>query len=80
MVGPGYVLDATLPGFRRVRHDFELREPRDWDRAITLQVGDVRETVFISASRVTAPDTAPARSGPQRIRVGGNVRPPRARS
>ncbi|HSC28125.1 MAG TPA: M56 family metallopeptidase, partial [Vicinamibacterales bacterium] len=44
-VGPGkYVLSATLPGFRSLRHEFELRNAGDWDRAITLQVGELRES------------------------------------
>jgi TonB family protein len=78
-VQPGkYVLDVTLAGFRTLRHEFELRDARDWDRAVTLQVGDVRETITIRESRVTAPKAqAPLRAGPQPIRVGGNVRAPR---
>lgn len=76
-VAPGkYVLEATLPGFRALRHDFELRAPADWTRAVTLQVGDVRETVTIRESRIAAPTTAP-RTAPQPVRIGGNVRAPR---
>ena len=40
---PGqYVLSATLPGFRALKQEFELKSARDWDRAITLQVGEVQ--------------------------------------
>jgi TonB family protein len=78
-VGPGkYLLEVTLPGFRALRQEFELRDARDWDRAITLQVGELQETVVISASRLTPPtQQSPLRAAPQPIRVGGNVRAPR---
>ena len=75
---PGrYVLQASLQGFRPLRHDVELRNARDWDRAITLQVGTVRETIAVTAQR---PDGSPAPSvSPvlQPIKVGGNIRVPR---
>jgi TonB family protein len=77
-VGPGkYVLQVTLAGFRTLRQEFELRDPRDWDRAVTLQVGDLQETITIRESRLTSTQQAPFRAQPQRVRVGGNVRPPR---
>jgi TonB family protein len=76
-VQPGrWVLDASLPGFRTLHQEFELRNSRDWDRAITLQVGDVRETITVSESRV-APASQPSQPrAPQPIRVGGNIRVP----
>ena len=79
VVAPGkYVLGVTLPGFRTLRQEFELRDAGDWDRAITLQVGDLRETVSVSESRLMASPPAPtAAAGPRRIRVGGNIRAPR---
>ena len=66
-VGPGkYVLEATLPGFRALRQEFELRDARDWDRAVTLQVGDLKETITIRESRLTAPaQQAPLRARSQ---------------
>lgn len=78
-VGPGkYVLEVSLPGFRTLRQAFELRDARDWDRAITLQVGDLSETVTIRESRALVPQTLKASPvGPQPVRVGGNVRAPR---
>ena len=75
-IQPGrYVLAASLPGFRALRHEFELRSSRDWDRAITLQVGTLQESVTVSASRVTAPPPQP--QGARPVRVGGNIRVPR---
>jgi len=75
-VEPGaYVLDARLPGFRPLRQDVTLRQDPDWDRAITLQVGDVRESINVTESRGQAGQAAA--TGPVAIRVGGNIRPPR---
>jgi TonB family protein len=78
-VGPGkYVLEATLPGFRALRQEFELRNPRDWDRAVTLQVGDLRESVTVRETRTAAStQAAPVTVTSQPVRVGGNVRAPR---
>jgi TonB family protein len=78
-VEPGvYKLEARLPGFKQFRHEFPLTNTADWDRAITLQVGQVRESVVVSAPRRSppAPGTAPA-AGPVPVRVGGNIRAPR---
>jgi TonB family protein len=76
-VQPGrYVIEASIPGFRELRHEFELRNARDWDRAITLQVGELSETVTVSATRTVSTRPVPG-IAPQRIRVGGNVRAPR---
>jgi TonB family protein len=75
---PGrYVLEATLAGFRPLRHEFELRNARDWDRAITLQVGDVRESIAVRASRVAGPTSSSTPPGAEPLRVGGNIRAPR---
>jgi TonB family protein len=76
-VEPGrYVLRAALAGFRPLRHEFELRQERDWDRAITLQVGELKETISVSEPRTNG-SAAPPPSSPQRVRVGGNIRAPR---
>jgi TonB family protein len=76
LVEPGrYLLEAKLPGFRTLRHDLELRDARDWNRVITLQVGEVRETITVRETRVTSP--TPQTPGRQPLRVGGNVRAPR---
>lgn len=77
-VAPGkYTLEATLPGFRALRQEFELRNPRDWDKAITLQVGTLSETITVRSTRTTAPATATRPQAPAPIRVGGNIRAPR---
>ena len=74
--GP-YVLAASLPGFRSLRQEFELRNSRDWDRAVTLQVGDLQETITVSERRM-APPAAPSQPrGPLPVRIGGNIRAPR---
>lgn len=70
-----YKLQAELPGFRPLRQDFELKNARDWDRAITLQVGQLQETVSVSASRLPGSQLSPA-AAPARVRVGGNVKAP----
>ena len=78
LVGPGrYVLEASLLGFRPLRHAFELRQPRDWDQAVTLQVGPLRETIMITARRApgTGTPSRAARTGAP-LRVGGNIRIP----
>ncbi|HEX6323295.1 MAG TPA: TonB family protein [Vicinamibacterales bacterium] len=73
-----YSLEVTLPGFRALRHDLELRNTHDWDRAVTLQIGDLRESISISAERTAPQQQAPAAGAPRRpVRVGGDVRAPR---
>jgi TonB family protein len=74
-VGSGqYVLSAEIPGFRTLRDEFELKTASDWDRALTMPLGALQETINVRAAR-TAAEPAPARPTP--IRVGGNVRAPR---
>ena len=73
-VQPGrYVLEASLMGFRKLRHEFHLKSSRDWDRAITMPVGELTETVTVSASRTMKPSQLP---GPTPVRVGGNIKAP----
>jgi TonB family protein len=76
-VGPGrYVLTASLAGFRPLRHELALNRAPDWDRAVTLQVGTVQETIVVSDRRPPAaiPESGVAPRTP--LRVGGNIRPP----
>ena len=78
LIGAGrYVMTTALPGFRELRQEFDLRNPRDWDRAVTLQVGDVQETISVSERRVTPARASAQPRGPQPVRVGGNIRAPR---
>jgi TonB family protein len=73
---PGrYGFDIRLIGFRPLRQDVELKTVRDWDRAITLQVGELTERVAVQASRIGA-GPATAQAAPQRVRVGGNIKVP----
>jgi TonB family protein len=77
-VAPGkYVLSAELPGFKQLRQELELRNARDWDKAITLQVGTLSETISVRSTRITAPATAARPQAPAPLRVGGNIRVPR---
>ncbi len=68
-----YTLEASLPGFRTLRQAFDLTAPRDWDRAITLQVGTLSETITVSERRAASPAPSAAEA---RVRIGGSVRPP----
>jgi TonB family protein len=78
LIGAGrYLITTALPGFRELRQEFDLRNPRDWDRAVTLQVGDVQETIMVRERRVPAAGAPSQPRGPQPVRVGGNVRSPR---
>jgi TonB family protein len=78
LIGTGrYMITAALPGFRELRQEFELRSPRDWDRAVTLQVGDLQETITVSERRVPAAAAPSQPRGPRPVRVGGNIRVPR---
>jgi TonB family protein len=77
-VQPGkYVLEASLMGFKQLRSEFALRDAKDWDRPITLQVGELSEMVTVSTSRKPASaQSAQAAAQPVRVRVGGNIRAP----
>jgi TonB family protein len=76
-VEPGrYVLQAGLPGFRSLRYELELTVDRDWTRAVTLQVGEVKESIVISAPRPAEPRAVSPIRAPIPVRVGGNLRPP----
>jgi TonB family protein len=78
VIAPGaYVLEASLMGFRSLRQEITLRSARDWDRAITLGVGDVRETINVQVRRpAPQPGASQARVAPRPILVGGNIRAP----
>ena len=71
-----YKLSTSVPGFRALNQEFELRIAGDWDRAITMQVGTLSETISVRSTRITEPATATPR-GPAPLRVGGNIRAPR---
>jgi TonB family protein len=76
-LGPGrYEIDVALRGFRPLHHVFELRDAQDWDRAITLDVGQISEAVNVTATREPGAEAALAPAS-QPVRIGGNIRAPR---
>jgi TonB family protein len=74
--GSTYVLEASLPGFNTFRQEFELKGASDWDRAITLQVGKLTETISVRAKREPATQATPGAPKPTPVRVGGNIKAP----
>jgi TonB family protein len=77
-IAPGtYVVETRLAGFLPLQHQFELRATGDWNRAITLQLGDVQQRMSIRATRAPASPQQPSAGGPRApVRVGGAVRSP----
>jgi TonB family protein len=74
-VGAGkYVLEAAVPGFRTFRQDVVLEREKDWRKAITLQLGELQETIMVTARRPGQPAPPPASAGV--VRVGGNIKQP----
>ncbi|MCC7176802.1 MAG: TonB family protein [Acidobacteria bacterium] len=72
-----YTLEASVVGFRTLRTPFTLAASGDWRRAITLQVGDLQETINVQAKRFTV-SRAPQPGGVvEPLRVGGNIRAPK---
>lgn len=78
-VPPGhYVLTASLAGFRSFEQEFDLTSnARDWDRAITLQVGTLQETITVQETRMAPVAQGPRPRAAEPVRVGGNIRAPR---
>ncbi len=75
-VGAGrYTLKADVPGFRPLTTTFELKEPADWERAVTLQVAELQETVKVSGRRTASARPAAAPAEP--VRIGGNIKAPK---
>jgi len=73
-VAPGrYILETTLLGFNSLRYEFDLRQARDWERTITMQVGTIEESIHVTAPRPQS--AAPASDAPP-LRVGGNIKVP----
>jgi TonB family protein len=74
-VGAGkYMLHAAVPGFRTFHQDVVLEREQDWKKNITLQVGELQETIQVTARRPTQPTPPPASAGV--VRVGGNIKQP----
>jgi TonB family protein len=75
-VGPGeYEFEATMAGFTSYKKKVTLDGPKDWNRIITLQVGNLEETITATAQRPKQVAAPVAASG-TRVRVGGNIKPP----
>ena len=74
VTAPGrYMLSSTLAGFSTITQAVTLQEARQWEQAITLQVGTLQENITVTDQR------PPAASAVQRapVRIGGNIKPPR---
>jgi TonB family protein len=77
VVDPGrYVLTSALIGFLSITQELTLREARNWERAITLQVGTIQERVTVREQR-TSGDAAATIAPVGAVRIGGNIRAPR---
>jgi TonB family protein len=68
-----YTLGASIAGFKSLRQDVDLTQTRDWNQPITLEVGNVQETISVSAPRAPTP----SRTGSNTVQIGGNIRAPR---
>jgi TonB family protein len=77
-VGAGkYVLEASIPGLRSLRQEITLEHERDWKKTVTMQLGELQETIQVTARRPQTPTAAPAPASPGGpVRVGGNIKQP----
>ncbi|HXH50359.1 MAG TPA: M56 family metallopeptidase [Terriglobia bacterium] len=72
-----YQLEIASPGFVRKRSPvLELKPSGDLHEAITLDVGEVSQTITVTGQRPAEAIAAP-RHPPKRILVGGNVQAPK---
>ena len=77
-IPPGqYTLEFAAPGFQLAKATAEVDAGAAVRADVRLDLGQIRERLTISAPRLTI--AAPAQSGgrPERVRVGGNIRPAR---
>ena len=78
-VGAGtYVLEASLPGFKSLRHEFVLSAGPRAPQNVTLQVGSLQETIKVTARR-PAPAASAAASRLRSRVMGGNIKQPAKR-
>ena len=85
---PGsYTLEAELPGFETFQQRLTL-SGQTVDREITLQIGSLQETVSVSSTQTSQPQSAAERAAPRPPncgpgtdrsgqRIGGQIRTPR---
>jgi TonB family protein len=77
-VPPGeYRVNASVAGFRTLRAAIVVEGTRDRQRSITLQVGELTETVTVRERRPPPGATPASRAVVEPLRVGGNIRAPR---
>lgn len=75
-IGAGeYVLHVSIPGFKPLRDAFTIAPAARWSRDITMQVGQLQETITVRVAR-RAPAVAPSADRAAPVRVGGNIRVP----
>jgi TonB family protein len=78
VVPPGkYRVSASVAGFRTLRAAIAIEGARDRQRSITLQVGELTETVTVRERRPPPGAAPPSRGVVEPLRVGGNIRAPR---
>ena len=76
-IGAGsYVLEASLPGFKSLRHEFVLAAGRRTPQNVTLQVGSLEETIRVTAKRPAPAAASQPAQQPTRVRIGGNIKQP----
>jgi TonB family protein len=71
-----YTMKASVAGFRTLSATLAVRDPRDRQRSITLQVGELQETVSVRERRRAAAAT-PSVASTDAVRVGGNIKAPK---
>jgi TonB family protein len=71
-----YLLEVTLAGFRTLHTELRLQEPDDWTRNVTMQVGEVQETIRVTGKRPTRTVPAVPAASNRPVRVGGVIKPP----
>ena len=75
-VGAGkYVIEASIPGLRSLKQEIVLKRPADWTRILTMELGQLQETIHVTARRPEKLTVPSAGAGP--VRVGGQIKQPR---
>lgn len=77
-IGSGeFMIEASLAGFRSLSQKLTLTASSNATTEITLQVGELEETITVTAKRPQATNPAPRERAAEPLRVGGNIKPPR---
>jgi TonB family protein len=72
-----YTIGASLVGFRTLSASISIDAARDRQRSITLQVGELTETVTVRERRPAPGNAPPPSAVVEPLRVGGNIRAPK---